>query len=221
VWIPEGAGFGEDSKLEGLFELPACGAPRAGVVVCHPHPLYGGTMTNPVVHHVARACRDVGLATLRFNFRGVGRSTGRYDGLDERHDVERAVAFLRDRLRGAPVALAGYSFGGVMASLAVADGLEVAALALVALAVVWDEFMPESFRPLRAFGGSVLALCGDRDPIAPPETVRAFLAGLGLTPRLVVVPGADHLFGGHYTALEQGVGGFFKDVFGGASPEGV
>jgi len=172
---------------------------------------------------VARACRDVGLATLRFNFRGVGRSTGRYDGLDERHDVERAVAFLHARLPGAPVALAGYSFGSVMASLAVADGLEVAALALVALAVVWDEFMPQSLRPLCAFGGSVLALCGDRDPIAPPETVREFLTGLGLVPRMVVVPGADHSFLGHYEALERGAGGFFRDVFGGepSSPGGV
>jgi len=84
---------------------------RGAVVITHPHPLYGGDMDNPVVESVARAYAEKGMATLRFNFRGVGRSQGRYDeGMGEQEDVTGAVAHVRE-LGAGSVDLAGYSFG--------------------------------------------------------------------------------------------------------------
>jgi len=75
--------------------------PAGGVVIAHPHPLMGGTMAQPVVYRVARACRERGFASLRFNFRGVGQSRGRYSGSEEYRDVEAALAFLRGRVAAA------------------------------------------------------------------------------------------------------------------------
>src|SRR5680860_874742 len=122
--------------LEGILEFPA-GDVAGGVVISHPHPSYGGTMVNPVVHHMARGCQAQNLATLRFNFRGVGNSEGSYSHSREYRDVSAAARFLRGRLaEEAGVVLAGYSFGAGMSALAVAQGAEgtedVAGLALVA-----------------------------------------------------------------------------------------
>ena len=186
-----------DVSLEGLLEFPEGGAPVGGVVVAHPHPLHGSTLHQPVVHHVAKACRAHGLATLRFNFRGVGASGGVYSGLEEFRDVRAATAFLRAELPAdAPVSLAGYSFGAVMASLAVLDGEPAAALALVAFPLRWDEFVPGWFDRFGEYGGPVIAVGGERDIVAPPAEVEAFLRGVGLDPTMVVVPGADHFFAG-------------------------
>ncbi len=92
--------FAGDHTLEGVFEEGGSEGSWGGVVVAHPHPLYGGTMLQPVVHRVAKACREQGLATLRFNFRGVGASGGEYSGSDEYLDVEAALAHLQERLGG-------------------------------------------------------------------------------------------------------------------------
>ncbi|GAB4256260.1 MAG: Dot/Icm type IV secretion system effector CoxH3 [Thermoleophilia bacterium] len=209
VFIPGDAG-----RLEALFELPDGGAdPVGGVVVAHPHPLHGGTMVQPVVHHVARACRRRGLATLRFNFRGAGRSGGAYSGVEEYRDVQAAAGHLRAELGGGlPVALAGYSFGSVMASLAVTEGEAAAGLALVAFPLRWEEFMPGFFTRLGEYGGPVLALCGERDDIAPPDEVEDFLRGVGIDPTTVVIPGADHFFGGAQESVGATVGAFLREV---------
>src|SRR5216117_3551162 len=102
--------------LEARLAVPA--SPGGGIVICHPHPLYGGDMDNPVVVRVAEVCRELGLATLRFNFRGVGASTGQHgQGRDERHDVTAALAHFASVLpSGAPLGLAGYSFGAAVAA---------------------------------------------------------------------------------------------------------
>lgn len=184
-------------ELEGLLEWPEGGEVLGGVVVAHPHPLYGGTMRQPVVHHVARACRRRGLATLRFNFRGIGASAGGYTGLEEFRDVRAAAAYLRGRLpTGSPISLAGYSFGAWMAALAAIDGEPAAALGLVAFPVEWDEFSPSFFERLGGFPGPVIAVCGEFDTIAPPGGVEGFLTGVGVRPEMVVVGGVDHLFVG-------------------------
>src|SRR5688500_15658888 len=102
--------------LEASLALPADAI--AGVVICHPHPLYGGDMDNPLVLDVRDACQRAGLATLRFNFRGTGRSTGRHDnGNGECADVRTAIAALTERLPASSiVALAGYSYGAATAA---------------------------------------------------------------------------------------------------------
>lgn len=202
-----------DVALEGLLEFPEDAPPLGGVVVAHPHPLHGSTMQQPVVHHVAKACRHKGLATLRFNFRGVGASEGAYNGQEEFRDVRAAAAFLRAQLPpGLPISLAGYSFGAVMASLAVIDGEPAAGLALVAFPLSWDEFVPRWFEHFGEYPGPVIAVCGEHDPIAPPAAVKAFLRGVGLDPTMVVVPGADHFFGGERERFSEPIAAFLQNA---------
>lgn len=202
-----------DVTLEGLLEFPEDGPLLGGVVVAHPHPLHGSTMQQPVVHYVAKACRQKGLATLRFNFRGVGASEGVYSGFEEFRDVRAAAAFLRAQLpQGLPVSLAGYSFGAVMASLAVIDGEPAAGLALVAFPLSWDEFVDRWFERFGKYAGPVIAVCGEHDLIAPPAAVEEFLRGVGLDPTMVVVPGADHFFGGERDSVSEPVARFLSDA---------
>lgn len=198
--------------LEGILESPDGGI-RGGVVISHPHPSYGGSMVNPVVHHMARGCQARNLATLRFNFRGVGNSEGSYSHSREYRDVSAAARFLRQRLpHEAGIVLAGYSFGAGMSALAVAQGAEatedVAGLALVAFAVRWGEFQPEAFSGLQRYRGPVLALSGEDDDIAPPAEVADFLSGLGLDVQDVALAGEDHMLGRSHKALEEYVGDF-------------
>src|SRR5271169_2038769 len=103
---------GSAGKLEALIEEPADQAPRQAALICHPHPQYGGTMHNKVVYRNARGMRRAGAAVLRFNYRGVNMSEGKYDhGAGETEDALAALAFLRARYTQLPFSLAGFSFG--------------------------------------------------------------------------------------------------------------
>ena len=103
---------GPGGQLEAILEEPEEGNPREACLVCHPHPLYGGTMHNKVVHRIARGLRTSGSVVLRFNFRGVGRSAGKHDeGRGEVEDARAALDWLRLRYPEIPYALAGFSFG--------------------------------------------------------------------------------------------------------------
>jgi alpha/beta superfamily hydrolase len=103
---------GPAGRLEALLEEPPDAPPRMAALVCHPHPLYGGTMHNKVVYRLARGLRRTGIVALRFNFRGVGRSEGEHGNLTgEIEDARAALAFLRGRYPSLPFALAGFSFG--------------------------------------------------------------------------------------------------------------
>jgi hypothetical protein len=108
---------GPAGRLEALLEEPEPGPPLGAAVVCHPHPLHGGTMRNKVVHRMARGLRAAGLATLRFNFRGVGHSEGQHDaGVGEVDDARAALSELRRRHPGLPLIAAGFSFGSRVAA---------------------------------------------------------------------------------------------------------
>jgi hypothetical protein len=112
---------GPGVNLEGRF---LAGGTTGGALITHPHPLYGGSMDNNVVWTARQACAARGMATLRFNFRGVGRSTGAYgDGVAEAEDVVAALAFLKERAAG-PYWVIGYSFGAAVAARAMLAGLE-------------------------------------------------------------------------------------------------
>jgi len=199
------------AQLQALLDLPQQPV-RGGVVVAHPHPLYGGTMVQPVVFHLARACVRAGWAALRFNFRGVEASEGSYHGTEERFDVIAAADLLEQRIGSeVPLVLAGYSFGSVMAALAVAEGRHADALVLVAFVVTWEEFSPHWVDPLRDFAGPVLAVCGGRDELAPPHAVRAFLDDLGVRYELAVVPEADHFFAGRHQQVAEPVVRFLTE----------
>jgi uncharacterized protein len=183
--------------LEGALALPP-GA-GAGVVVCHPHPQYGGDMNNPVVLTAIQACARAGLATLRFNFRGVGASGGAWDeGRGEKDDVRAAVAHLRGSL-GPParVNLAGYSFGAAMAAAVAAGGERLAGLALIAPPLTMRA-LPES---PPAVEGPLVLVAGSADAYCPAGAL-AQLARAWPTATVTVIDGADHFFFGGLEALD-------------------
>lgn len=204
--IPERSltfGGGTGPRLEGALSM-APGA-SSGVVLCHPHPQYGGDMDSPVVVTAARACARGNLATLRFNFRGVGASGGAWDeGRGEQDDVRAALAHLRGLL-GPParVALAGYSFGAAMAAAVAADGGPLAGLVLIAppLAMRGVSTLPA------AVEGPLLVVAGSRDAYCPAEAL-AGLARAWPSVIITVIDGADHFFFGGLEALDTALIGW-------------
>jgi alpha/beta superfamily hydrolase len=188
-------------SLEGRIAVPPA-ATRAAIV-CHPHPQYGGDMDNAVVLDAVRALAARGVATLRFNFRGVGESEGRYSGTLEVEDARAAVALLRERLPGAPVALGGYSFGAMVALAAGHDHPDVDRLFAIALPVTMFDasaILP-STKPK-------LFVTGDRDPYCPYAALESLVASLAGDNRLVPLAGADHFLAGYGEALGDTVAGF-------------
>ena len=194
-----------DLTLEGLFHRPSA-VPHPAVVVCHPHPLFGGDMHNAVVTTVCHALVEAGIAALRFNFRGVGRSPGRFgDGVGEREDAIAALACLRQRegVDHAKVGLVGYSFGAAVALVAADD--QVAALAAISPPPFGHVIPPPAVRC------PALLITGDRDDVAPPGHVRPLAQTIGPQCQVEVVPGADHFWWGHDEKLAQAVVGFLRD----------
>src|SRR5918912_3777577 len=119
---------GPAGRIEAILREPAAAVRRAAIV-CHPHPLFGGTMHNKVVFRIARAFQEAGFAVLRFNFRGTGRSEGTHDeGRGEQDDLRAAMAFIEQRYAGAEVWLAGFSFGAAVMLRAACGDRRVRAL---------------------------------------------------------------------------------------------
>jgi uncharacterized protein len=192
--------------LEGLLRLPSSPEPpRMAALVCHPHPLFGGTMHNKVVFRVAQALGDLGMPVLRFNFRGVGRSTGRHDeGRGEADDVRAALDELERRFRGIPLCLAGFSFGSWVGLPVGCADPRVAQLVGVGV-------------PVSLLGADTLAGCtkpklivqGERDEYGPLDALRPWYAALPQPKALTVVPGADHFFTRQQAELHDAVVAYF------------
>ncbi len=190
---------GKGVTLEGRF-VPGIAGP--GVVITHPHPLFGGSMNNNVVWTAERAFHTCGFATLCFNFRGVGRSTGSYgNGEAETADVAAALDFLRARCPG-PHYLVGYSFGAFVAGRALLQGLAVKGVVFIAPPIA---FMDLSWLP--QVPGLKLVVAGDQDEICPLADLRRLLPGEGDTPRvtpeIIAIPDTDHFFAGREDKLFQ------------------
>ncbi|MFH1154183.1 MAG: alpha/beta hydrolase [Pseudomonadota bacterium] len=171
-------------ELEAALDLSSA---KRGVVITHPHPLYGGDMDNPVVLAVRDGYLCNGFTTLRFNFRGVGRSQGRYsDGLEEQDDVKAAVAYL-SHLGIDEIHLAGYSFGSWVNASIDFSPIVIEQMFMVAppVAVMDFECIPPITRPLFIITGSM-------DEIAPPEQIRALMKTWNPEAVLYVIQGADH-----------------------------
>jgi hypothetical protein len=201
-------------ELEAGLALPA-GA-GLGAVVCHPHPRYGGDMDSSVVVTAVEACAQLGLGTIRFNFRGVGSSAGAWDeGRGEQDDARTAASYLRARLASpGRVALAGYSFGAAVAAAVAAAGEPLAGLALIA-----PPLAAPSWRDPRrlAVDGPILIVVGSADAYCPPEALAALRAAMpGAT--ATVIDGADHFFSGGLDALAAAIGGWAAKLT--ASPGG-
>jgi hypothetical protein len=178
-------------SLEGMLRAPA-GARRA-VLLCHPHPLYGGTMHSAVVLAIAKVLADRApdaTASLRFNFRGVGASEGRHDaGHGETDDARAALRFLRAHAPGAALSVCGYSFGTWVGLRAAALEGGVERVALVAPAVRIFEFVEADGR---MFQGRISIFVGDGDEFCDADEAQALAASLGAS--LQVFEGSDHFF---------------------------
>jgi alpha/beta superfamily hydrolase len=192
--------------LEGELIHPD-GATR-GAVVCHPHPQYGGDMDNSVVLAVAATLHATGHATLRFNFRGVGASSGRYgNGVGEGEDLRAAVDFLSERAALGRVLLAGYSFGA-MVVLQTGPSIR-AADSLVAVAP------PLSFFNLACVSASAqdkLFIVGDRDQYCSVADLTRQLVSVAEPKSQHIVAGADHFFIGYAAALSAVVRSFAQTL---------
>jgi alpha/beta superfamily hydrolase len=201
---------GPAGRLEALlWSLPAhadAEPPRLAAVVCHPHPLYGGTMHNKVVYQAAKTIHRFGLPVLRFNFRGAGLSEGTHDnGRAEQEDVSAALDFLAGEYLGAPLLLAGFSFGSWVGSLVGCRDSRVAELICLGLPV--GSLGDRVFTYLQTCGKPKLLACGEFDAYGPPEKLLAmadtFPADVKEQTRIVVIPGADHFFAGHLPELDN------------------
>lgn len=191
---------GPAGPIEALLEDPQA-EPRSGFgVVCHPHPLFGGSMTNKVVHTVARALQEQGMPTLRFNYRGVGQSAGQYDAGDgETADALAVVAWGRERWQGVPLTLAGFSFGSMVALLA-APAAQPAEIITVAPAVS-NTRVSAVERPACPW----LIIQGTADELVDYLQVEAFAARFVPPPALRLLPGVDHFFNRRLGELRQAV----------------
>ena len=188
---------GPSGLLEALYEEPA--EPTFAAVVCHPHPLHGGTMHNSATYRLARAVRAAGGASLRFNFRGVGRSGGVYGaGQGEADDVRAALDWVAARRADLPRFTCGFSFGAWMALAAGCASGPIRGILAAGLA-------PGTFdlELVSHCGKPVAVVQADRDQLGSLDDVRALLAGASAPRRLWVVEGATHLFAEDLDGLQR------------------
>ena len=197
---------GPAGRLESILMLPDW-PPVAAAVLCHPHPLHGGTMHFKAVYHAARAFQENGCAALRFNFRGVGRSAGRHDhGRGEQDDLRAALDEIERRFAGLPILLGGFSFGSVMAlKVGVRDPRAKALLALG---------FPLSTVPNTAFLADCtlprLFIQGEFDQFGSEMDLQALVDRLPEPRSLEVIPGSDHFFTGHLDRLHRTIASWVR-----------
>jgi len=199
----------QTGHLEGILKPQEEGViPRFAALVCHPHPLYGGTMHNKVVFKVAQALQILGMPALRFNFRGVGHSTGTYDeGRGEMDDVRFALEFLSRRYPGLPVILGGFSFGAYVAlRVAVIDDRVQAMIGLGVPARMFEgEHLEGSHKPK-------LIIQGTKDELAPYALTAQWFEQVPAPKSLVTVQGADHFFQEYLDEIQAIIISFVQDL---------
>src|SRR5882762_10987704 len=203
---------GPAGRLEALLNTGTDDALYA-VVVAHPHPLGGGTMHNKVVYHAMKVFQSFGLPVLRFNFRGTGLSEGAHDdGRGEQDDVSAALDYFASEYPGAPLLLAGFSFGSWVGLRAGCKDSRVADL--IALGLPVGNLANQEFSYLEACEKPKLLVSGEFDAYGPPEKVQAMVekfpprAKKGT--RVVIIPGADHFFAGHLPEVDRAISTWLK-----------
>ena len=193
---------GPAGALEAVVEDPGAAGPSYAVV-CHPHPLYGGTMDNKFVTTVVRALQESGIPTLRFNFRGVGASDGAFDqGSGETADAEAVASWGAERWPGRALVIAGFSFGACVALRLAQQRLPQLGLPRQLITIA------PAIQRLDDAGMTVpqcpwLVVQGDADDVVDPAAVIAWATGLDPKPQLVVLPGVGHFFHGRLHELRD------------------
>ncbi len=186
---------GPAGAIECAVDAPADRVPRGVAVLCHPHPVHGGTMDNKVVQTLARAFVQLGYRTVRFNFRGVGKSEGAWDeGRGEADDALAVIAAMRDA--NLPLVLGGFSFGAAMASQAaerLPEGQRAERLVLVGPAAV-------NFR-VAPVPEDTLVIHGEADEVVPLQATLDWARPQTLP--VVVIPGVGHFFHGQLALLKN------------------
>lgn len=193
-----------NTRLHGVLRRAAPGAPA--VVILHPHPQFGGNMNNNVVLGLEQECADAGFTTLRFNFRDTGRSTGAFDnGAGEQDDVRAAIALIADTDPGAPVIVAGYSFGAAVGLPVAANSARVAAMAGIAPPTVMADFsfLVDCEKPL-------LVIAGDSDSFC--EHARLAMLLTRENHRFRLLQGVDHFYIGEELRAGKIVCDFIRDA---------
>lgn len=207
-----------DLTLEAALLTPAGAGPWPGVVVCHPHPLYGGDMDNNVVMAICQGLTHAGIAALRFNFRGVGDSEGSHDqGKGEQQDALAALAALRAdrRIDGGRTGVAGYSFGAGIALVTAPRDPGLKAIGVVAppTTALGNPALQADMRPK-------MVIAGEQDSAISIVQVRALLEKMVQPVELVVLSGADHFMWGREGTIAEAMGRFFARGLAAASGAG-
>jgi uncharacterized protein len=209
---------GPAGNLEALLNGGAESATHAAVV-CHPHPVYGGTLHNKVVFHTTKALNSFGFPVLRFNFRGTGLSQGEHDhGIGEVDDVRTALDWL-DQESHLPLIFAGFSFGAAIGLRAAYDDARVRALIGVGVPVApvaadAEEPRVYTFDFLQECTKPKLFVSGARDQFAPRAKLEALVDSVPEPKKLVVIEGADHFFEGRLRELRESIEAWVREIMG-------
>lgn len=197
TFIPASVG-----QLEAILKEPS-GEPKGAALVCHPHPLGGGTMHNKVVFRAAAGLIDAGLTTLRFNFRGVGLSGGEHDGDEERQDVRDALDYLSENYPNQPITLAGFSFGSrIGTEVAMTDERVVR---LISIGTPVDKYGDYDF--LADLRKPILFVHGDHDEFGSVESLRKLVDKVSkkTETELMIFENCGHFFDEHLNELRETV----------------
>jgi len=197
---------GPAGRMEALLESIPHTPPRMTAVVCHPHPLYGGTMHTKIVFRAAKSALSLGFPTLRFNFRGVGKSEGSYaHGKGEQQDARAALDYLEARYPDLPVVMMGFSFGSRVGLMVGASDPRVASLVGLGLPVdAWD------FSFLRPVTKPKLIVQGTEDVYGHRSRLEELFASLRKPKELCWVEGADHFFTGKTDEAQAAIRSFLE-----------
>jgi alpha/beta superfamily hydrolase len=196
--------------LEGILAIPEGAGPFPAVIVCHPHPLYGGSMDNNVVYSLSETLTQASLASFKFNFRGVGGSQGEFgQGIGEQEDVEAAISFISTvkEVDSKRIGLAGYSAG---AGFALPVGLNDARI--TALAAISPPLPMFDFNFLKNCPKPKLLISGSRDDLIPSNQFLEFCQNLPEPKECQCIEGADHFWWGYESDLAAKVTVFFTRV---------
>ena len=196
--------------LEGILAIPEGSGPFPAVIVCHPHPLYGGSMDNNVVNSLSEAITQASLVALKFNFRGVGGSQGEFDqGTGEQEDVEAAISFVStvNEVDSKRIGLAGYSAGAGFAFPVGFNDDRIRALAAVSppLSMFDFDFLKSCPKPK-------LLISGSRDDLISTNQFLEFCRNLPEPKECESIEGADHFWWGYESRLAAKVTAFFTKV---------